>query len=128
MSKFFKFIAVTGLVSGIALSASAESHGGNLAKITCAEFTAMDADGQMEAMDAMHTMVDEMATDEMASDDATDDAMASDDATDDAMASDDATDDAMASDQMMAMTTACESAPDMMAMDAMMEMDAMASN
>jgi hypothetical protein len=118
MSKFFKFIAVTGLVSGIALSASAESHGGNLAKITCAEFTAMDADGQMEAMDAMHTMVDEMATDEMASDDATDDAMASDDATDDAMAS----------DQMMAMTTACESAPDMMAMDAMMEMDAMASN
>jgi hypothetical protein len=63
------------------------------AKMTCAEFTAMDATGMMAAVDAMHK----------ASPDA---AMAMDDA---AMK--------MASDHTM---KACEGKADMMAMDAMM--------
>ena len=63
------------------------------AKMTCAEFSAMDATGMMAAVDAMH----------MAGPDA---AMAMDD---EAMK--------MANEHTMA---ACEGKPDMMAMDAMM--------
>ena len=63
------------------------------AKMTCAEFSAMDMDGMMKAVDAMHK----------ASPDA---AMAMDDA---AMK--------MANEHTM---KACEGKPDMMAMDAMM--------
>ena len=119
MRNFYQVIAAAGLVAAFALPANSASHDVDLTKLTCAEFTAMEADGQMTAMDAMDEMSDEMASDEMASEEVT-----SEDASSDAMASDDA----MAADQMTAMKTACEGSPDMMAMDAMMEMDAMTSN
>ncbi len=121
MKYFGHVIAVTGLVAGFAFPAFAASHKMDATMMTCADFSAMDADGQMKAMEVMAMESEGMTTDQMssedtmASDEASSDAMASDDASSDAMASDD-----MATDAMMATAKTCTANPDMMAMDAMM--------
>jgi hypothetical protein len=88
-------IALTLLASAFALPtlAVAESHAADPMKLTCAEFGAMDMEGMMAAVDAMHK----------ASPDA---AMAMDE---DAMK--------MANEMTM---KGCEGKPEMMAMEAMM--------
>jgi hypothetical protein len=86
-------VALTLLASAFALPTLALADDMDPAKMTCADFTAMDATGMMAAVDAMHK----------ASPDA---AMAMDDA---AMK--------MANEHTMA---ACDGHPEMMAMDAMM--------
>jgi len=88
-------IALTLIAGSFALPTLtlAESHAADPMKLTCAEFSAMDAEGMMAAVDAMHK----------ASPDA---AMAMDDA---AMK--------MANEMTM---KGCDGKPDMMAMDAMM--------
>jgi hypothetical protein len=133
---FGQAIALTGMLTGFAVPAFAASHGMDATMMTCADFSAMDADGQMKAMDAMSMASEGMTSDQMASDDAmasddeASDAMASDEGASEAMASDDeassdmasdamASDD-MASDTMMATATTCADNLDMMAMDAMM--------
>jgi hypothetical protein len=81
------------LISAFALPTLSFADDMDPAKMTCAEFQAMDMDGMMKATEAMH--------------------MASPDA---AMKMDD-----KMSEEAMKMTmTQCEGKPDMMAMDAMM--------
>ena len=117
---------LTGMLTGFAVPAFAASHGMDATMMTCADFSAMDADGQMKAMDAMSMASEGMTSDQMASDDAmasddeASDAMASDDEASSDMASDAMASDDMASDTMMATATTCADNPDMMAMDAMM--------
>ncbi len=95
MKTLNRSIALTLLAASFAMPtlSFAESHAPDPMKMTCAEFSAMDMEGMMGAVDAMHK----------ASPDA---AMAMDDA---AMK--------MANEHTM---KACEGKPDMMAMDAMM--------
>ncbi len=123
MRIFYHAIMATGLAAATAIPAFAASHDTDMAKATCGEFAAMDTEGQMAAMDAMHMAADEMASDEMSSD-----AMASDDSSTEEMASDDAATDDMASDDMMAeemteIAAVCDGKPDVMVMDAMMSSD-----
>ena len=110
MKLFCLAIVVTGLVTAFALPAFAANHSIDATMITCADFTAMDADAQMKAMAAMHMASEGMTSDEMASDEMASDQMATDE-----MATDE-----MASNAMIATAATCESTPDMMAMDAMM--------
>ncbi len=95
--------------------------------MSCADFMAMDADAQMEALGQMAgggMAADNMAADSMAADDMAADHMGSDD-----MAADDMAADHMGSDDMMAGDTAaaeavaavCADNPDMMVSDAMMK-------
>ena len=81
------------LVSAFALPTLSFAEGTDPAKMTCAEYSAMDKDGMMKATEAMH--------------------MAGPDA---AMAMDDK----MAEEAVKTTMTRCEGKPDMMAMDAMM--------
>lgn len=57
-------IAVALLASSVALPtlALAESHAADPMKMTCAEFSAMDAEGMMAAVDAMHMAGPDAAT------------------------------------------------------------------
>lgn len=104
----------------VAVPAFAASHGA----LSCADFMAMDADGQMEAVHAMQEaamMDDDM--DDMASDDMKSDEMADDDMKDgDDMASDDMSGDDMMDDDMsdVEMVSAyCADHPDMAITDSM---------
>ncbi len=110
MKLFCHAIVVTGLVTAFAFPAYAASHSMDEIMMTCVDFTAMDAEGQVKSMKAMQLALDEMALDKMTSDEMAADAIASD-----AMASDE-----VASDEMIAIASACEDNPDMMALDAMM--------
>ncbi|WP_309663917.1 hypothetical protein [Tabrizicola sp.] len=88
-----KTLSTLAVLAAIALPSLSFADEMDPAKMTCAEFTAMDAEGMMKATDAMH--------------------MAGPDA---AMKMDD-----MMAEEAMKMTmTHCEGKPDMMAMDAMM--------
>lgn len=128
-------VAAAALATGFALPAAAQSDAMDVSATTCAEFLAMAPDEQSHALEAMHMASDKMAadgmaSDDMASDDMAADGMASDDMASDGMASDDMAADGMASDEMaaddmmkqevMALISACDGHPDMMAMDAMM--------
>jgi len=100
--------------------------------MSCADFMAMDANAQMEALGQMAgdgMAADNMAADDMAGDDMGSDDMAADDMAADDMAADDMAADDMAADDMMAEDTvtaeavaaACADNPDMMVSDAMMQ-------
>ena len=86
-------IITLAFVAAAALPSLALADEMDPAKMTCAEFSAMDKDGMMKATEAMH--------------------MAGPDA---AMAMDEA----KTEEAMMATTEHCKDKPDMMAMDAMM--------
>ena len=93
MKNLFHALALTAIAGLSVVPTLALAEGMDPAKMTCAEFSAMDAAGMMKAVDEMHK----------ASPDA---AMAMDEA---AMK--------MAGEHTM---TACDGKPDMMAMEAMM--------
>lgn len=117
-------IVVTGLVTAFAFPAYAANHGMDATMMKCADFIAMDAEGQVKSMEAMQKALDEMAldkmtSDEMAADEMAADEMAADEMVSEATASDEVASD-MASDEMTAIASACEGNPDMMALDAMM--------
>ncbi|MGB8622225.1 MAG: HdeA/HdeB family chaperone [Paracoccaceae bacterium] len=99
-------LAIAGMAGGFGIAAQAASHGMDYSQMTCAEFTAMDAEAQMNAVKGMQMASDDMSSDNMASDNMESDSMASDDM-------------AM-QDSAAAIVAACEGNPDMMAMDAMM--------
>ncbi len=105
MKLFYHAIVVTGLVTAFAVPAYAANHSMDATMMTCAAFTAMDAEGQVKSMQAMRKALDEMALDKMMPDEMAPDAAASDE---------------MTSDKMTAIASACEGNPDMMALDAMM--------
>lgn len=109
-------LAIAGMAGGFGIAAQAASHGMDYSQMTCAEFTAMDAEAQMNAVKGMQMASDDMSSDNMASDNMESDNMASDSMASDSMASDDM---AM-QDSAAAIVAACEGNPDMMAMDAMM--------
>lgn len=93
MKNLIRTTAAVAILAAFSIPSLVSADEMDPAKMTCAEFSAMDMDGMMKAVDAMH----------MASPDA---AMAMDE---DAMK--------MANEHTM---KACEGHPDMMAMDAMM--------
>ena len=86
-------LSTVALIGAFAVPSLAFAEEMDPAKMTCAEFSAMDAEGMMKATEAMH--------------------MAGPDA---AMAMDSA----MSEEAMKMTMTHCEGKPDMMAMDAMM--------
>jgi len=113
------FLAVPVVVPAFAASHEAMS---------CADFMALDSDGQMEAVHAMHEAammdddMDDMASDDM-KDDMSDDDMASEDMKDgDDMASDDMMDEEMTDDDMSdteMVSAYCADHPDMTIADSM---------
>ena len=105
MILFCHAIVVTGLVAALAFSAHAANHSMDATMMTCAAFTAMDAEGQVKSMQAMRKALDEMALDKMMPEEMAPDAAASD---------------ATVSDEMTAIVLACDGNPDMMALDAML--------
>lgn len=142
MKNLHRTATVAALAVGFALPFAAQSLAQetmDVSSTTCADMMAMSQEEQSATMDAMHMASDEMATDDMAkdgmakddmaegdmaADDMAVDDMAADDMASDEMASDDMAKDDMAKDDMMseeamAMMSACEGNPDMMAMDAM---------
>jgi hypothetical protein len=101
MKGLLSAVCAAGLMGAAALPALADSHM-DPATLTCGDYSAMSAEDQMAAMQAMQT------------------ASAGDAATGDAAAADTATTEMAADDPMMtAMMEACATDPAMMAMDAM---------
>jgi hypothetical protein len=127
-----------GVIRAIALSGvlafPALAQDGGMADpmiMTCAEFMALDSEGQMMAIEEMDLAAEEMATDmmmpeDMASDEMKPEQMGSGEMmseggsmmADDKMASDGTM---MSEDMVAAVLNACEGQPDKMVMDAMME-------
>lgn len=132
MKMLITTLSAAGLVAAAALPGRAETHMEDPAAITCADFMAMDAEGQMAAVAAMQGASmeegamsgdvegdDEMAESEVAEGDGMEAGeMAESGAPDESMMSEDGT--AMAEDMVATVTAGCEGQPDMMAMDAMM--------
>jgi len=120
MKKFLLASVLTGAMSFPAFAQM--SH-----DMSCADFMAMDADAQMEALGQMAgggMAADNMAADNMAADDMAADNMAADNMAADNMAADNmAADNMMAEDTVTAEAVAavCADNPDTMVSDAMMK-------
>ncbi len=67
MKYFGQAIAISGLLAGPTFSAFAASHSMDATMMTCADFSAMDADGQMKAMEVMAMASEGMTSDQMSS-------------------------------------------------------------
>lgn len=125
MTQLIRRFTVAGIAALVALPALADNHAADPASITCADFMAMDAEGQAAAVEAMQaaSMDGEMMTDEMSEGDdgmMSDDEMSGEDdamMSEEGMASDDG--DMMSEDMVAGMASACDGSPDMMAIDAM---------
>ena len=106
-------VEAIGLGGLFAFSAFAQ---GEVMTTSCAEFMAMDSEGQMKAVEQMQKACDDMASDKMMPEDS----MAPDDSMtpEDSMAPDDSM---MAEDRVSRVLKVCEANPKMMVMDAMME-------
>lgn len=106
MKTFVKVLAISGLMCGVSSATFAASHSMDMSKVTCADFAAMDEAGQMDAMKGMVTTMTEAGTLNKDGEGLFD------------------VNDAPAVQEQVALTiTACESDPDMMAMDASGLMD-----
>lgn len=123
MKRVILAIALSGV---FAVPAFAQDSGMAAEKMSCAEFTAMDADGQMKAVETMQMASDNMASGEMKSGEMTSGQMEMGQTSSGEMKSGEmASGDSMMSDDMVAaVAKACEGHPDMMAMDAMKETSA----
>lgn len=107
--------AIAGLICAIVASPLFAQNAMSADSTTCADYMAMDSDGQMHAMEAMEMASSEGMMAESEGEMAAEGEMA--EGVDDAMM---AEGDGMMEEHMAAMSAACDGNPDMMAMDAMM--------
>lgn len=124
MNALLKMIAVAGVVAAPAAPAFAEAHMVDPMTLTCAEFTAMDADGMKMAtrtVDTSMAMTEEQRTAHMAmTDEEKTAAMADAEAMMSAMTEEEtATADAVTETLMAAMVAGCATMPDGTVIDAM---------
>ena len=114
-------LAIAGLMSTLFASPLFAQDAMSPESMTCADFMAMDSDGQMQALQAMASPEGMMAEGEMPAEGM----MAEGGMAAEGMMAEG--DEMMTDEQMAAMSAACEGDPDMMAMDAMMSaMDTLA--